>query len=310
MTPADRMAARSDGDKTMLFMPSLYPIRAVARLTGISIDTLRAWERRYQAVVPERGGRGRVYRDAHVTRLRRLDALVRGGYAIGSIAQLNDRALARLIARASAHATAPSRLAVDLTSLLDAVNAFDLSALDAQLNRFATLLPPPDFIRQVALPLLAEVGERWQSGRLRPSHEHLISSMVRTVLGGLLRTAPRGSVGRTIVFATPEGEHHELGVLAAAVLAAECGFNVIYLGPDLPVEDVAAVAKTSGASAIVVGATIGTPAKQIARLARSAPKTMLLVGGPRAAAAVRGVARAHHVADFDAFQAQLRQLIR
>src|SRR5262245_46230395 len=74
----------------------VYPIRTVARLTGLSVDTLRAWERRYQAVVPDRGERGRVYTDRHVTRLRRLAALVATGQSIGSIATMSDAALARL----------------------------------------------------------------------------------------------------------------------------------------------------------------------------------------------------------------------
>ena len=291
-----------------------YPIRAVARLTGISIDTLRAWERRYQAVVPERGERGRVYRIAHVTRLQRLDALVRRGHAIGSIAQLSNRQLTQMIARADAHTTSPSPTlalaTVDLTRLIDAVHAFDLPSIDADLNRFATLLPPADFIRQVALPLLRELGTRWQAGVLRPSHEHLISSIVRTVLGGLLRTASRGSVGNTIVFATTAGERHELGVLAAAVLAAEAGFDAIYLGPDLPAEDIATAATAFSAAAIVVGATIAVPARPIARLAKLAPKIVLLVGGPHAAAAVHGAPRAQHVADLDIFEAKLRQSVR
>ena len=292
---------------------SLYPIRAVARLTGISIDTLRAWERRYQAVVPERGERGRLYRTSQVTRLKRLDALVQRGHAIGSVARLSDRQLTQMIARAEAHAASPSQTVapatVDLTRLLEAVHAFDLPSIDADLNRFATLIAPPDFIRQVALPLLRELGERWQSGTLRPSHEHLISSIVRTVLGGLLRTAHRRTDERTIVFATPAGEQHELGVLAAAVLAADAGLNAVYLGPDLPAEDIAAVATTSGASAIVVGTTFAKSAPQIARLARLAARTSLLVGGPQALAAVRGTPRAQHVADLDIFETQLHRLI-
>lgn len=289
----------------------IYPIRAVAALTGISIDTLRAWERRYQAVVPERGERGRAYRSAHVARLKRLDALVRRGHAIGSIARLSDRHLTQLLARPDAPAApAPDPAAADLSRLFDAVQAFDLPAIDADLNRFATLLPPADFISRVALPLLRELGSRWQSGSLRPAHEHLISASVRTVLGGLLRTAPRGAAGRTIVFATPAGEPHELGVLAAAVLAAGAGFHVIYLGPDLPAEDIAAAAKTAGAGAIVIGATLAAPAKQAARLARLAPKAILIVGGPHATAAVQAAPRARQVADLNAFDAELRRLTK
>ena len=73
-----------------------FPIRAVARMTGLSVDTLRAWERRYQAVVPDRGDRGRVYTDRDVERLKLLAGLVANGHAIGSIAAKSDTALLRL----------------------------------------------------------------------------------------------------------------------------------------------------------------------------------------------------------------------
>ena len=109
-----------------------YPIRAASRLTGISLDTLRAWERRYQAVVPERGERGRVYREAHIARLRRLDALVRGGHAIGSIAALTDRELGKLIDRGRQHhPNGAEQASVDLTALTTSLERVDLPALDS-----------------------------------------------------------------------------------------------------------------------------------------------------------------------------------
>src|SRR3954451_2185665 len=71
----------------------LYPIRAVSRMTGLSLDTLRAWERRYEAVVPARNDRGRVYSEADVARLKRLDELVKHGHAIGTTAASSDAEL-------------------------------------------------------------------------------------------------------------------------------------------------------------------------------------------------------------------------
>ena len=80
-----------------------YPIAAVSRLTGLHLDTIRAWERRYAAVTPERGPRGRVYTDAHVQRLRLLAALVKQGHSIGQVAELPTPGLEELL-----HRTAPA----------------------------------------------------------------------------------------------------------------------------------------------------------------------------------------------------------
>ena len=86
--------------------PRTIPFAPSRSMTGLSVDTLRAWERRYEAVVPARDDRGRVYTDAHVQRLKQLAALVEQGHAIGRIAGLSDASLARLrhVAGAAARA--------------------------------------------------------------------------------------------------------------------------------------------------------------------------------------------------------------
>ena len=284
-----------------------YPIRAVARLTGISIDTLRAWERRYQAVAPERGGRGRLYRDADIARLRNLGALVRRGHAIGSIARLDDRQLATLLDQQEPTASGPPPV-VDLSGLVEAVDRVDLAAIDAALNRFATLLPASDFIAHAVLPLMRELGVRWQAGTLTSAQEHVVSAAVRTVLGGLLRTSIRGS-RPTVVFATPQGERHELGLLAAAVLSAERGFNVIYLGPELPAQEIAETAIRTGAAAIVLSVTIADAHAQIDRIRTLAPKAEIFVGGGPAFRP-RTRSRVHHITDVFALTPLLLQRVQ
>jgi MerR family transcriptional regulator, light-induced transcriptional regulator len=234
----------------------LYPIRAVARMTGLSIDTLRAWERRYQVVTPIRKDRGRFYSDAHVTRLRQLAALVASGHAIGTVAGLTDTAIARLIAVAGLGAPAAAHAgAVDLAPLVHAMRRFELEAVDAQLNRHAVMLPPADFVFAVVLPALRDIGDRWKAGTVRPSQEHLVSAVLRSVLGGLLRTMPKRAGGVRIMFATLPGERHELGLLSAAVLAASAGASAVYLGPDLPVDDIVHAAAVGAADVLVLAAT-------------------------------------------------------
>src|SRR5687767_9874142 len=118
-----------------------YPIRAVARLTGLSLDTLRAWERRYHVVTPLRDHRGRLYDDRDVERLKQLARLVAEGHAIGSIATLPPAALGRLVDRQSSSAPrAAATAAVDITTLVRAMKQYDLPAVESMLNRQAALL--------------------------------------------------------------------------------------------------------------------------------------------------------------------------
>ena len=260
-----------------------YPIRAVSRLTGLSLDTLRAWERRYAAVVPVRGDRGRVYSDADVARLKRLSALVREGHAIGQIAALPDAALRRL--QGASEPTAPPSTVIDLTPIRDAIKTYDQPAIEAILNRHAVLLPHDTLIFSVLLPILKDVGDRWESGAIRPAHEHLVSAAVRSVLGGLLRTLPNSPRAGTIVMAAAAGERHELGLLCAAVLAAARGLNVVYLGPDLPGPDIAHAATIAGAHTLLIAATQASiDQKELRALSRMPPQVEIWVGGAQAPA--------------------------
>jgi MerR family transcriptional regulator, light-induced transcriptional regulator len=263
-----------------------YPIRAVARMTGIGIDTLRAWERRYRAVVPRRNDRGRLYTEADVTRLKRLAELVARGHAIGTIATLPDGRLERLLETSEAlrDAPAPPAPAAALEVLTPALEAYDLDAIEAILGRHAAMLSPTDFVFEVVLPLLREIGRRWEAGQLRPSQEHLVSAIVRTVLGALLRTIARPDASPKVLFATPAGERHELGLLCAALLTASAGYGVVYLGADLPAADVAHAAAASGAAVVILGATTqaAVSANEARALTRALGGRDLWVGGPEA----------------------------
>ena len=280
-----------------------YPIRAVARLTGLSTDTLRAWERRYRAVAPERSARGRVYSDSDVDRLRQLAALVEQGHAIGTVARLSADHLTRLIDGSDAlSAVREAAPAADLTGVFRALDRYDLTALESALARHAAVLSTRALVFAVILPLLRELGARWETGRLSPAQEHLVSAIVRSVLGGLLRSMARGDGSPRVVFATPSGERHELGVLCAAVLAAAAGYGVLYLGPDLPAADIAHAARRSGARSVMLGATTrGAVTRAEAKhLAKALSAVDLWIGGQHAAALAKEIGFGRHVATLEA----------
>jgi cobalamin-dependent methionine synthase I len=138
----------------------------------------------------------------------------------------------------------------------------------------------------VVLPVLREMGERWQAGTVRPAQEHLVSAVVRTVLGSLLRTLSRPTAKTQLVFATLAGERHELGLLCAAVLAASAGHGVLYLGPDLPTDDIAHAVRTSKATALVLAGTadVDINAGDLAPLKRLPADVSIWVGGAHSTA--------------------------
>lgn len=268
-----------------------YPIRAVARLTGIGIDTLRAWERRHGAVTPVRDQRGRMYTDADVARLRLLRSAVEHGHSIGRLAGLGDRELRHLVETADAAAVPAvdpmERASLNTATLAAALHKFDAAGIDQEIARLATLLRPLELLRDVLMPTLVEVGDQWYRGRASIAQEHLMSSTVRHILGSFLRLHARAEVPARLLFATPSGERHEIGTLGAAMLAASNGLGVAYLGPDLPARDIIQSAKPAGAQVVVLGLTRASAGKATERelrtIVRDLPKHVeLWTGGPGA----------------------------
>jgi MerR family transcriptional regulator, light-induced transcriptional regulator len=272
-------------------IPLRYPIATVSRLTGLPLDTIRAWERRYRAVVPERGPRGRVYTDAQVRRLRLLSALVEHGHAIGQVAALPTPRLEELLDKTTPAPTplterqaAPPHLAI--APVLEAVERFDAAGVNLEVARLSTLFAPRAFVYDVVLPLMRIVGERWHQGRLTIAQEHMVSAVVQGVMATLLRLHAAPQRSTTLLFASPEGEQHEFGLQAAAMLTAIAGLGVVYLGPNLPAGEIATAA-ADVAAAVVVAAVTGEAADTASRVAeiRGAldPRVELWVGGRNAA---------------------------
>ncbi|NOT28729.1 MAG: MerR family transcriptional regulator [Acidobacteria bacterium] len=245
----------------------------MSKLTGIAIDTLRAWERRHAAVTPTRDDRGRMYTDADVARLRLLKGALERGHSIGRLAALSDedlRTLTETTGGTAPPAAAPLRQAsLDTTALIAALQRYDAAGIDQEIARMAAVLRPLELLNDVLMPVLVEVGDEWHRGRTGIAQEHLMSSAIRHILGSFLRLHARRDVPARLVFATPSGDRHEIGTLGAAMLAASSGLGVAYLGPDLPARDIVDSVTPAGAQVLVVGVTTTTAAKTTERELRA-----------------------------------------
>lgn len=293
-------------------MQDRYPIRAVAKITGLSLDTLRAWERRYQAVVPERSDRGRQYGPAQIERLMLLGQLVQRGHAIGGIAARSDQELRNLLVRQPARqATQPEESENVLEPVLSAVEGFDSARAGDELSRLAAVLAPRDLVYRVALPLMREVGVRWHQGTLAVAQEHLVSQILRNLLGGMMRLFRPANAAVKMILATPAGEAHELGTLAAAMLASMAGVQPVYLGPNLPAQEIAQAAERTSARVIVMGITFpsAATAEEVRTIAAGMPESAELWVGSSADLDLTGlVRRTVLLKDLPSFEAECRRL--
>ena len=165
---------------------ALYPIRAAARLTQLSIETLRAWEKRYKAVQPVRRKGIRLYSDADIERLSLLRRAIQHGHSIGHASRLSNKELLSLRDAVGASRAAESN-DPPIERILAAIDEFHYGDADRELGRLASLMPPRDVIHKIALPLMRIVGEHWHEQRMRIAQEHLISQLLGNLLGSIIR---------------------------------------------------------------------------------------------------------------------------
>lgn len=278
------MATETEGTD---FEVPRHPIGVAAERTGLTADVIRAWERRYSAVEPARDDAGqRLYSDAQVGRLRLLHRATEGGRSIGQVVELPDGELAELV-RGDAAARAERRPSgADVDRLFRRALALDGPGLEAELRRALMAQGLGAFAEEVAAPLLRRLGEGWHAEEVTPAQEHVASAAVSRVLTSLREGRGEGPVA---VVATLSGERHEAGALMAAAAAELAGWRVVYLGADLPAEDLAAAAESTDARAVCVSVVYAAPSAELqqqfrALRARLPDAVEVYVGGAGAAA--------------------------
>jgi len=269
-----------------------HPIKVVVRRTGLSADVLRAWERRYAAVAPGRSATGRrFYSDADIERLALLKRVTESGRSIGQVAGMTTGELTRMLEdEDAARPDRSSRPSIDpgsdgdrVARCLRLVETFDAAGLRAALQSAALTMPLALVLDSLLVPLLAAIGDRWRDGTLGISQEHLATATVESFLSEVLRAG--GSTGASrIIVTTPSGQRHAIGALLAAAAAVTAGWNAVFLGADLPADDIADAVEHTGAEAVALSIVSTTPDRslpaELTRLRKRLPEGMpLFVGG-------------------------------
>ena len=221
-------------------------IGELSRRSGVSPELLRAWERRYGLLQPTRSAGGlRLYSPDDLARVQAMQRHLADGFAAAEAAALATRSTGRSDDEI-ASPTGKEELAAALASFDDGDAHAVFDALLARLSIDALL-------RDVIVPYLHELGERWERNEVSIAQEHFASTLLRGRLLGLARGWGRG-VGPAAVLACAPGEQHDLGLIAFGLALRARGWRVVYLGPDTPIASVADAARSCNPAVVVVSA--------------------------------------------------------
>ena len=255
---------------------------------------LRAWESRYGLLQPVRSAGGfRLYSAADESRIRRMRAHLADGLSAAEAARTvlgEDGVAAANPARAAGPHLAASTVSELSAAFRKALDAFDEPAAQAVLDRLVSDLSLTTVLRDVVLPYLAELGERWQRGTASIAQEHFASNIIRGRLAGLARGWGSGH-GPQALLACPPGEQHDLALMIFGVVLNRNGWRIDYLGASTPVEELERAVEATRPDLVVLAATLPEVLEplrpELAALARRAPLALAGAGAtPQIASAV------------------------
>jgi MerR family transcriptional regulator, light-induced transcriptional regulator len=227
--------------------PSLS-IKAVARIANLSIDTIRAWEKRYRAIVPERahGGR-RVFSSRDVERLILLRDIVATGVSISRVATCDTselRGMARVAAQRGESDDA------EVVRILRSIRVHDISLLCEDLLQVALVRSAAEFGDDIVAAVLSEIE---RDPDMRPTGELLLASALVSS-SSMLFAKYRIAHGPVMISLTLPGEHRAIPPLLAALVASEAGFDGMYVGTQIEPSDIEALANSLNAVGIILHA--------------------------------------------------------
>jgi len=260
----------------------LLRIGELSRRLGVSDHVLRAWEARYGLLQPVRSAGGfRLYSEADALRVRRMQAHLADGLSAAEAARAVLGQDSRADGRAAVTDRVPTTESEPFGALRQALDAFDEPAAQAVLDRLLSDLSLTAVLRDVVLPYLTELGERWERGTASVAQEHFATNVIRGRLAGLARGWGNGH-GPRAVLACPPGELHDLALMVFGIVLHRSGWRIDYLGMDTPLTELTRTVTARHPALVVIAATLPETlrplAAQLTALAQRAPLALAGAG--------------------------------
>jgi len=220
---------------------ALYSIKDLERITGIKAHTIRIWEKRYNIVEPRRTDSNiRLYCDNDVKKLMNVSILLRHGYKISRLSGFDQQELSKKVMEVSIVANGHDS---QIENLVISMIELDESRFEKILNQAIMKEGFENAVFKILYPFFERIGVLWQTGSINPAHEHFITNLVKQkvyVAIDSISVAPGPQAKKFLLF-LPEWELHDLGLLVYDYLIKSNGHKVIFLGQNVPEEDIYAV---------------------------------------------------------------------
>ncbi|MDX5422538.1 MAG: MerR family transcriptional regulator [Hymenobacteraceae bacterium] len=214
-----------------------YTIKELEHLSGIKAHTIRMWEQRYNILCPKRTDTNiRYYDDADLKALLNISVLNERGYKISRIAKMDH---AQILQKVQQLCETPAEGGHHISALVNAMVDMDEATFDKALSTAALQMGFMETMHKVIYPFLNKIGILWQTGNISPAHEHFVSNLIRQKIIVALdgQVVRRQSGAPTYLLYLPEGELHELALLYMNYILRAHNQHVIYLGQNLPFQD-------------------------------------------------------------------------
>jgi MerR family transcriptional regulator, light-induced transcriptional regulator len=219
-----------------------FTIKDLENLTGVKAHTIRIWEQRYSFLKPQRTTTNiRYYNNEELKKILNISLLNKYGYKISHIDRMTlDEMRDKIFTLSNSQAQQERVINLLIQHTID----LNMDSFDEELDDYIRTRGIERAINLIIFPFMERVGMLWMTDHINPAQEHLISNIIRQkLIVGISSAKSLLEVNKTVMLFLPEGEFHELGLLFMQFLLKSRGIRTIYLGSNVPIDDIAYVAK-------------------------------------------------------------------
>lgn len=264
----------------------MYSIKKVSELLGIPVVTIRAWENRYGIISPQRTQGGhRLFNEDDIGKLRFLKQQIdENGVKISEAVSLLKQATVQEYVKRSTITDTSNTYDNMIERLYAELIQYNTSSANEIIDLALSLYEFENVFQYILIPVLYQVGSDWESGLLSVAQEHFASQLILHRFSQLFRVLPIDQRFPTVLAFCPEDEHHQIGLMHFSLFLKKRGFEVIYLGPNTPVNGLSCIIEMKKISIITISVTdpqhIGALAKWIEATHKDYPTLKFILGGP------------------------------
>ena len=219
-----------------------FTIKDLENLSGIKAHTLRIWEHRYHFLKPSRSFTNiRHYSNEELKKILNISLLNKYGYKVSHIDKMSEEEIKQKILSLTQSEAQQERV---INELVKQMIELDTDAFEKTLTGYISSKGIEKTITQIIFNYLEKIGVLWLTNHINPAQEHLVSNIIRQkLILGIEGVQSPLKMNKSVLLFLPEAEYHELGLLFMYYLLKSRGVNVIYLGTNAPLSDVAYVVK-------------------------------------------------------------------